>query len=140
MVQLSVMVVFFWKNIGYFVIIFLSGLGSIPPSLYEAAKIDGAGTIAIFRRITLPLLRPTIALVSIMSMLHCLKTFSTQYLFTQQGAPTSPINVITLSIYNTAIMDYNIGKASAMSIILFCVILIITWIQLKVSKSDDTSY
>ncbi|RLL89875.1 hypothetical protein BG32_13960 [Mesotoga sp. HF07.pep.5.2.highcov] len=70
-----------------------------------------------------------------MSMLQCLKTFSTQYLFTQSGAPTQPINVITLNIYNTAIRDHDIGRASAMSIILFGIMLFFTWLQFRVSKS-----
>jgi len=52
-------------------------------------------------------------------MIQCLKTFSTQYLFTQSGAPTGPIDVITLNIYNTAMRDLNIGRASVMSVILF---------------------
>lgn len=140
MVRISTMVVYFWKYIGYFVIIFISGLASIPPSMYEAAHIDGASRWDAFWKITFPLLRPTVVLVSIMSMLQCLKTFSTQYLFTQSGAPQAPINVITLNIYNTGIRDFRIGRASAMSIILFALMLFFTWLQFKFSKSDETSY
>lgn len=73
-------------------------------------------------------------------MLQCLKTFSTQFLFTQSGAPRTPINVITLNIYNTALKDYNVGRASVMSILLFITMLILTIIQLKVSRSDDVTY
>ncbi|OQY34382.1 MAG: ABC transporter permease [Spirochaetaceae bacterium 4572_59] len=140
MVRISTMLVYFWKYIGYFVIIFISGLASIPPSMYEAAHIDGASRWDAFWKITFPLLRPTVVLVSIMSMLQCLKTFSTQYLFTQSGAPQAPINVITLNIYNTGIRDFRIGRASAMSIILFALMLFFTWLQFKFSKSDETSY
>ena len=139
-VRLSTMIVYFWKYVGYFVIIFISGLASIPPSMYEAARIDGADGWQSFWRITFPLLRPTVVLVSIMSMLQCLKTFSTQYLFTQSGAPQAPINVITLNIYNTGIRDFRIGRASAMSIILFVIMLFFTWLQFKLSKADDVSY
>lgn len=135
MVRLSTILVYFWKYIGYFTIIFITGLASIPQSLHEAARIDGANGWKDFWHITLPLLKPTTVLVSIMSMLQCLKTFSTQYLFTQSGAPTEPINVITLNIYNTAIRDHNIGRASAMSIILFGIMLFFTWLQFRVSKS-----
>ena len=123
MVQVSTMLVYFWKYVGYFVIIFISGLASIPPTIYEAARIDGSSPWQSFWRITFPLLRPTVVLVSIMSMLQCLKTFSTQYLFTQSGAPQGPINVITMNIYNTGIRDHRIGRASAMSIILFLIML-----------------
>ncbi len=139
-VRISTMVVYFWKYIGYFVIIFISGLANIPHSLYEAAKIDGSSAWNMFWRITFPLLRPTVVLVSIMSMLQCLKTFSTQYLFTQSGAPQAPINVITLNIYNTGIRDFRIGRASAMSIILFAIMLFFTWLQFSTSKSDEVSY
>jgi len=140
MVQFSTILVYFWKYIGYFVVIFIAGLSSIPGSLYEAATIDGAGRWQIFWRITFPLLKPTIILVSVMAMLQCLKTFSTQYLFVQSGSPQAPINVITLNIYNTGIRDHFIGRSSAMSIILFAIMLFFTWLQFKASKADDVSY
>jgi len=135
MVRFSTILVYFWKYIGYFTIIYITGLASIPQSLHEAAKIDGANGWKDFWHITIPLLKPTTVLVSIMSMLQCLKTFSTQYLFTQSGAPLEPINVTTLNIYNTAIRDHNIGRASAMSIILFIIMLFFTWLQFKASRS-----
>jgi len=140
MVQISTMLVYFWKYVGYFTIIFIVGLTSIPKSIYEAARIDGVNAWTGFWYITLPLLKPTTILVSIMSMLQCLKTFSTQYLFTQGGAPIEPINVVTLNLYNTAIRDHRIGLASAMSIILFCIMLFFTWLQFKTARSDETSY
>jgi len=140
MVQVSTMLVYFWKYIGYFVILFITGLSSIPPAIYEAATIDGSNKWQSFWRITLPLLRPTVILVSIMSMLQCLKTFSTQYLFVQAGAPQAPINVITLNIYRTGIISQRIGRASAMSIILFVIMLVFTWLQFRFSKSDEVDY
>ncbi len=140
MVQLSTIMVYFWKYIGYFVIIFIAGLSAIPKSMYEAARIDGASSWENFWYITLPLLKPTIVLVSVIAMLQCLRTFSTQYLFVQSGAPQAPINVITLNIYNTGIRDHLIGRASAMSILLFAIMLFFTWLQFKVSKADDISY
>ncbi|ORC36989.1 ABC transporter permease [Marispirochaeta aestuarii] len=140
MVQFATMLVYFWKYVGYFIIIFIAGIASIPVTLYEAARIDGSGNWQSFWKITLPLLRPTVVLVSIMSMLQCLKTFSTQYLFTQSGAPQGPINVITMNIYNTGIRDHRIGRASAMSIILFVIMLFFTWLQFKTTKSDEVTY
>jgi multiple sugar transport system permease protein len=140
MVQISTMLVYFWKYVGYFTIIFIVGLTSIPKSIYEAARIDGVNSWTGFWYITLPLLKPTTILVSIMAMLQCLKTFSTQYLFTQGGAPMGPINVVTLNLYNTAIRDHRIGLASAMSIILFCIMLFFTWLQFKTARSDEISY
>ncbi|MDR1955322.1 MAG: sugar ABC transporter permease [Treponema sp.] len=140
MVQCSTMIVYFWKYIGYFTILFITGLTKIPQGIYEGAVIDGAGRVQTFFRITLPLLKPTTTLVSIMAMLQCLKTFSTQYLFIQSGAPRAPIDVITLNIYTTALREYNIGRASVMSILLFFTMLILTIIQFRTSRSDDVSY
>lgn len=139
-VQISTMIVYFWKYIGYFVILFITGLSSVPPTIYEAATIDGASKWQSFWKITFPLLKPTIVLVSIMAMLQTLKTFSTQYLFVQKGAPTAPIDVITLNIYQTGIRYQRIGRASAMSIVLFIIMLILTAIQFKATKSDDVDY
>ncbi len=140
MLQISTMVVYFWKYIGYFTVLFITGLGKIPKGIYEASTIDGASRGQTFFRITVPLLKPTTVLVSIIAMLQCLKTFSTQYLFTQSGSPKGPINVITLDIYNTAMREYNVGKASVMSIILFAAMLILTVVQLRFSRADDVTY
>jgi multiple sugar transport system permease protein len=140
MLRLSTIIVYFWKYVGYFTIVFVSGIGSIPHNLHEAALIDGANRWQDFWYITFPLLKPTTLLVSIMAMIQCLKTFSTQYLFITAGAPTRPINVITLNIYYTAIKDHRIGRASAMSILLFLVMFFFTYLQLKVSKTEEVTY
>ncbi|MCR5291198.1 MAG: sugar ABC transporter permease [Treponema sp.] len=140
LLQVSTMIVYFWKYIGYFTVLFITGLAKIPNSIYEAATIDGATRGQSFFMVTLPLLKPTTIMVSIMSMLQCLKTFSTQFLFTQSGSPQPPINVITLNIYNTALREYNIGRACVMSVLLFLFMIILTVVQLKFSRSDDVSY
>jgi multiple sugar transport system permease protein len=140
MVRLSTMMVYFWKYVGYFTILFITGLTKIPRVIYEGATIDGAGKGQTFFRITLPLLKPTTVMVSVMAMLQCLKTFSTQFLFLQSGAPRDPINVITLNIYTTAMREYNVGRASVMSILLFLTMLILTLVQLRASRSDDVTY
>lgn len=137
MVQVSTMLVYVWKYVGYFTILFVTGIAKIPQSVNEAALIDGAGPVQRLFRITLPLLRPTTVLVSVMILIQCLKTFSTQYLFTQRGAPLSPINVLTLNIYNTALRDGNMGKASVMSVLLFIAMLLLSWLQLRVSRSGE---
>ncbi|MCH3907457.1 MAG: sugar ABC transporter permease [Sphaerochaeta sp.] len=140
MLQWSTMIVYFWKYIGYFVILFITGLASIPPTLYEAAIVDGSSRWHTFWRITLPLLKPTVVLVSIMAMLQCLKTFSTQYMFVQNGAARGPIDVITMNIYYTGVRNGKLGRASAMSIILFVIMLALTYLQFAASKSDDVEY
>ncbi|MCY1151899.1 MAG: sugar ABC transporter permease [Sphaerochaetaceae bacterium] len=140
MLQASTMIVYFWKYIGYFVILFITGLASIPPTLYEAATVDGSNRWTTFWKITLPLLKPTVLLVSVMAMLQCLKTFSTQYMFQQGGTARQPIDVITMNIYFTGIRHGKLGRASAMSIILFVIMLVLTLLQFKVSNSDDVEY
>lgn len=140
MLQVSTMIVYFWKYIGYFVILFITGLASIPPTIYEAAIVDGSTRWHTFWKITLPLLKPTIVLVSIMAMLQCLKTFSTQYMFVQNGAARQPIDVITMNIYFTGIRMRKIGRASAMSIVLFVIMLLLTYVQFALSKTDEVDY
>ncbi|MDR3191594.1 MAG: sugar ABC transporter permease [Treponema sp.] len=140
MVRFSTMIVYFWKYIGYFTILFITGLAKIPRGIYEGALVDGAGKLQTFFKITLPLLKPTTVLVSTVAMLQCLKTFSTQYLFIQSGAPRASIDVITLNIYYTAMREYNIGRASVMSVLLFLIMLVLTIAQFRVSRSDDVSY
>ena len=140
MLQVSTMIVYFWKYIGYFVILFITGLAAIPPSIYGAATVDGSSKWHTFWHITLPLLKPTVVLVSIMAMLQCLKTFSTQYMFVQNGAARQPIDVITMNIYFTGIRNGKLGRAPAMSIILFVIMLLFTYLQFKVSKTDDVDY
>lgn len=140
MLRLATIIVYFWKYVGYFTIIFVAGMASIPRSVHEAAIIDGATRWQDFWYITLPLIKPTTLLVSVMSMIQCLRTFSTQYLFVQGGAPLKPIDVITLSIYNTAIRDRQIGRASAMSVILFLIIMSFSYLQIKISKTENISY
>ncbi len=139
-IQVSTMIVYFWKYIGYFVILFITGLASIPPTIYEAATVDGSTPWHTFWKVTLPLLKPTVVLVSIMAMLQCLKTFSTQYMFYQGGAARQPIDVITMNIYFTGIRNGRLGRASAMSIILFVIMLFFTYLQFATSKTDDVEY
>ena len=134
-------VIYFWKYIGYFVILFITGLASIPPTIYEAATVDGSSRWHTFWRITLPLLKPTTAMVSIMAMLQCLKTFSTQFMLYQGGSPRAPIDVITMNIYFTGIRNGRLGRASAMSIVLFVIMLVFTYLQLVANRSsEDVEY
>ena len=140
MLQISTMIVYFWKYIGYFTILFITGLASIPSTLYEAALVDGSSRWHSFWHITLPLLKPTVVLVSIMAMLQCLKTFSTQYMVVQGGTARAPIDVITMNIYFTGVNNGYLGRASAMSIVLFLIMLVFTALQFKFQSGDDVDY
>ena len=140
MLQVSTMIVYFWKYIVYFTILFITGLATIPSTLYEAALVDGSSRWHSFWHITLPLLKPTVVLVSIMAMLQCLKTFSTQYMFVQGGTARAPIDVITMNIYFTGVNNGYLGRASAMSIVLFLIMLVFTAVQFKFQSGDEVDY
>jgi multiple sugar transport system permease protein len=140
MLQISIIVIYIWKSIGFFAIIFATGIAKIPQSVYEAATIDGATPFQTIRRIVLPLLRPTTVMVSIITMLNCIKSFSTQYLFSQRGASLDVVNVLTLNIYNTAMRDRLISRACVMSILLFLVMMGLTMLRLRSSDREAVSF
>jgi multiple sugar transport system permease protein len=140
MLQISTITIYVWKYIGYFTIIYVTGIAKVPQSTLEAATIDGASAFQTVMRVILPLLKPTTMMVSIVAMLNSLKSFSTQYLFTQRGAPLEPVNVLTLNIYNTAMRDLNISRACVMSVLLFLVMMFLTLVRMKSSERDVTSY
>jgi ABC-type sugar transport system permease subunit len=117
-----------WQYAGYNMLFFLAGLQGIPPSLYEAASIDGAGKIAQFRRVTLPLLRPALLFVLVTGVIGSFQVFDTAFVLTD-GGPGNATTVANLNIYNTAFQGFRIGEASAMSVILFLIILIVTVAQ-----------
>jgi len=117
-----------WQYAGYNMLFFLAGLRGTPPSLYEAASIDGAGKIAQFRRVTLPLLRPALLFVLVTGVIGSFQVFDTAFVLTD-GGPGNATTVANLNIYNTAFQGFRIGEASAMSVILFLVILVITVAQ-----------
>jgi multiple sugar transport system permease protein/sn-glycerol 3-phosphate transport system permease protein len=117
-----------WQYAGYNMLFFLAGLQAIPPSMYEAASLDGAGKISQFRRITLPLLRPALLFVLVTGVIGSFQVFDTAFVLTN-GGPGNATTVANLNIYNTAFQGFRIGEASAMSVILFLVILIVTVLQ-----------
>ncbi len=119
-----------WQYAGYNMLFFLAGLSAIPLSLYEAAALDGAGKWEQFRRVTLPLLRPTMLFVLVTGVIGSFQVFDTVYVMTD-GGPGSTTEVANLNIYNTAFSGFRIGEASAMSVVLFLVILAVTIVQFR---------
>ena len=107
-----------WKNFGYNMIIFLAGLQSIPEDLYEAARIDGAGTWKQFRHITLPMLGPVMLLVGILTMAGYFQLFAEPYVMTQGGPLESTKSVLYL-MYEEGFKWWNLGNASAVAFLLF---------------------
>ena len=124
----ALIIVSVWKLIGYNMIIFLSSLSSVSQSLFEAAKIDGANSVQIFKNITIPVLSPTIFFVVIITAISSFQVFDLIYLMTQ-GGPFDSTNVLVYAIYRNAFEYFNVGKASAIAYVLFVIILVLTLIQ-----------
>lgn len=123
-----------WKEVGFFMVIFLAGLQAIPGDYAEAAKVDGSGRWQLFRHITLPLLQPTILFATVIAMITGLQVFIPQYVMTQ-GGPVNATLVLTLDIYQTAFQFQRMGKAAAMSVILFAIIAAIVLVQFRLYRS-----
>lgn len=122
-----------WKQIGYNIILFLTGFATIPTNLYEASKIDGASNKEIFFNITLPLLKPTTYFVTLVTAISSFQVFDLIYIMTE-GGPKNSTNVIVYSIYKYAFEYFDIGKACALAYILFFIIFILAIIQRKIKK------
>jgi multiple sugar transport system permease protein len=130
-----------WGGIGYNMILFLAGLQNINPELYEVAAIDGAGPWAVFRRITLPLLRPTTLYILITSIIGAFQVFEAVYiLFASSegmgGVLDSGLTVVPY-LYDQGFRLFNMGYASAIAWILFAIIFILTLINLRVGRANE---
>jgi multiple sugar transport system permease protein len=119
-----------WRNMGYYMILFLAGLQGVPVHLYEAVELDGANSWQKFRHVTLPMLSPTMFFVTIMSIINSFKVFDQIYVMTE-GGPGMSTSVLVYNIYYEAFQKYNLGYASSMSYMFFMLILIITLVQFK---------
>jgi len=129
----ALIIVSVWKLIGYNMIIFLSSLSAISQSYFEAAKIDGANSLQIFKNVTVPLLSPTIFFVVIVTSISSFQVFDLIYLMTQ-GGPFDSTNVLVYDIYKNAFEYFNVGRASATAYVLFAIILVLTLIQWSLRK------
>lgn len=115
-------------------IIFLAGLQGVPASLYEAAKIDGAGTLSCFRHVTLPMMTPTIFFSVIMGIIGAFQMFTQAYV-TTHGGPNNATMTAVLAIYSRAFQQFRFGYASAMAWVLFAVILVFTLLIVRSGTS-----
>ena len=131
LVKPSLVIMHAWA-IGTPMVIFLAGLQAIPATLYEAAEIDGAGSLAQFVNITLPMLSPTIFFNLIMGFIGSFQIFTSVFIMTS-GGPGNASLMLVLYIYRQAFQYFNMGYASALSWVLFLVVLALTIIQFKMS-------
>jgi multiple sugar transport system permease protein len=124
-----------WTYIGYATVVFLAGLGNVQPDLYEAARIDGAGEWNLFRRITLPLLSPTTFFLTLITVIGTLQSFTQIYIL-RTPAAASTVDTVGVLIYETiGATEPNMGYGSALSLVLFTVILIFTFVQNRVARN-----
>lgn len=124
----SVVFVQVWSTVGYVSLFFLAGLQQIPTQVYEAARIDGAGPVRILLSVTLPLLRPTMFFVSVTTIIASFQVFDTVYAMTG-GGPGGRTDVIAARIYNEAFVSLRLGRAAAMAVVLFVILVAVTFIQ-----------
>ena len=124
----SVMLVTLWKGLGYYMVIFLAGLQGIPKDLYEAAELDGSVGWRQHLDITLPLLRPYVALVAVISAIAATKVFEEVFLMTQ-GGPADSTRTVVYYVYDLAFQELEISYACTAGLALFLVVLVLGLIQ-----------
>jgi multiple sugar transport system permease protein len=127
-----------WKMTGFTMVLLLVGMQAIPPELYEAARIDGASRWAQLRYITLPLMRPTFALALTVSVIGSYLAFDQFYIMTHGGPNNSTLSVVYW-IYRAAFTYNQVGYASAMSVVLLLILLVMSVVQLYLLRSPETA-
>jgi ABC-type sugar transport system permease subunit/ABC-type glycerol-3-phosphate transport system substrate-binding protein len=128
--MISIMIFTVWLGMGYQMVIFLAGLQGIPDELYEAARIDGADGWGRFRHVTLPLLKPTTFFILVTSLIGSFQVFTSVYVMTA-GGPVGSTDVLVYHIYQAAWEQLRMGYASAISWVLFLLIMMATWVQFR---------
>ncbi|MEQ5778461.1 MULTISPECIES: carbohydrate ABC transporter permease [unclassified Thalassospira] len=132
----SVLATAIWAGIGFQIVIFMAGLRAIPQTYYEAARIDGLGEMAILRKITLPLLKPTTVFLVVFSSIGFLRIFDQVYNITTNdpGGPLNSTKPLVLMIYQSAFSSYQMGYAAAQTVVLFTILLVVSLMQLWVMR------
>ncbi len=129
----SVIIASAWKDVGFVMVILLAGLQSIPESLYEAALLDGAGPWQKLRRVTIPLLTPSLFFVAVISLINGFQVFDQVWVMTE-GGPAGSSTVVVEQIVKNTFTYGRAGYASAQSVVLFVIILAVTAFQLRLQK------
>lgn len=133
----SVILMTVWKQAGYNMVLFLAGLQGIPESVYEAAATDGARPgWQTFRHVTLPLLRPTIFFVTVISIIFAFRSFEQMYAMTR-GGPVGSTTTLVYYIFNKAFKFGDMGQAAAIATLMAVLVLLLTWAQFRLQKTED---
>jgi ABC-type sugar transport system permease subunit len=131
---LAIIVAYLWQDIGYNLVIFIAALQAIPRSVTDAARVDGASSWQIFRHITLPLLKPTILLASILTMISAFQVFELFQVMTD-GGPDDQTLSLSVDIYRNAFRYQQMGWAAAMSVVLFLIVFVISIVQTRLLRT-----
>lgn len=136
----SLVMVSVWKNLGYDMLLFLAGLQAVPAHQLEAASLDGANAWQRFRCVTLPLLGPTLVMVTMMATIRAFQTFDTVYLMTE-GGPHRATTIVGFWLFQNAFTYFKLGKASALAYVLFAVLVALGglqwWGRRRLSPQED---
>ena len=126
-----------WKSMGYNAIIIFAGLQTIPQAVYEAGRLDGASELGMLRYLTLPLLRPILALVAVLTVIGSFQVFDIVQV-TTKGGPAGATNMLQIYIYDKAFGQFDFGYAATMSLALFVILLAITFVQLRLLRANES--
>jgi multiple sugar transport system permease protein len=125
-----------WQYAGYTALLFYAGMLQIPPMLYESARLDGAGEIRTFTRITLPLMRPILALVLVVSLIGSFQIFDTISIDPEHGGPINATRAIYYYIYQLAFTQFRMGYACAVAVTLVLVLGVLTFVQMRLLRAN----
>jgi ABC-type sugar transport system permease subunit len=126
-----------WKWMGYYALLIFAGLQTIPPQVYEAGRVDGASEIQMFRRLTVPLLRPILVMVVVLTVINSFQVFDIVQV-TTEGGPANASNVLQMYIFQKAFRQFDFGYAATMSLALFALLITVTFTQLRLARADES--
>lgn len=126
-----------WKWMGYYALLIFAGLQTIPPQIYEAGRVDGASEAQMFRRLTVPLLRPILVMVVVLTVINSFQVFDIVQV-TTKGGPANASNVLQMYIYDKAFSQFDFGYAATMSLALFAVLITVTFTQLRLARANES--
>ena len=129
----TIVLVAVWQQLGFTFILFVAALGALPPDVLEAAKMDGASAARLFWRVKLPLISPTLLFAGVIGLINAMQLFDQPFVMTK-GGPGDATYTTVLVVYQTAFQNLQFGYASAISVLLFVVLLLITAVQFAVSR------
>ncbi|MEV4148054.1 sugar ABC transporter permease [Amycolatopsis sp. NPDC049691] len=126
-----------WKSMGYNAVLIFAGLQTIPSTVYEAGRIDGASELQMFRRLTVPLLRPILVMVVVLTVISSFQVFDIVQV-TTKGGPADASKVLQMYIYDKAFGQFDFGYAATMSLALFVLLAAVTFAQLKLARAGES--